>query len=148
MSSMSSASSLPRNPMVAKARVSAPASGPNPTITTKKIAMTISWNERDMAMNARQARYTGAGEMLRAAPNANGTESTMPRAVAATVIARLSSMPMRMNSQRDAKSGVRKPRNRVRARSSPCATRCQSTSTEAPAAIRYPRARRGTAYRR
>ena len=56
MSSMSSARSLPRKPILANASVRTPASGPNPTMTTKMMAMTISCRERETAITARQKR--------------------------------------------------------------------------------------------
>ncbi len=56
MSSMSSASSLAMKPIVAKARVIMPASGPKPNMATNRIAMITSWKVRLIAMTARQNR--------------------------------------------------------------------------------------------
>ncbi len=56
MSSRSSASSLAMKPMVAKASVTMPASGPKPNIFTNRIATMISGKEREAAMMARQTR--------------------------------------------------------------------------------------------
>jgi hypothetical protein len=56
MDSISSASNLDRNPIVAKESVTMPANGPKPNMATQKMAMMISWKLREMAMMPRQSR--------------------------------------------------------------------------------------------
>jgi len=55
MSSMSSASSFDRKPMVAKDSVRNPASGPKPNSATNRMAMITSWKLRETAMMPRHA---------------------------------------------------------------------------------------------
>ena len=83
--------------MEEKASVRAPASGPKPTMTTKKIATITSWKLRETVTAARHVRYTADGTMLRAAPKPRGIERAIPATVATTVIARLSMIPSLMS---------------------------------------------------